>query len=56
MAGLVALAPGAANALPMLRLFLDGAVARMGSGGAAVFRSMRAEALVLERPALLATQ
>lgn len=53
---LAALAPARADALPILRLFLDGDVERMGSGGAAVFRSARAEALRLERPALLATQ
>lgn len=56
-AGLFALVPLPADALPVLRLFLDGDVERLGgSGGAAVFRDARAEALRLERPALLATQ
>jgi len=47
-------APARAGALPVLRLFLDGDVERLGSGGAAAFRSDRSEALRLERPALLA--
>lgn len=55
-AGLLALAPLQAEALPMLRLFLDGDVERLGSGGAAVFYDPRAEALRLDRPALLAGQ
>lgn len=46
--------PAQAAALPLLRLYMDGDVDRMGAGGASVFRDLRAEALRLERPALLA--
>ncbi len=54
--GLAVLLPLEAGALPILRLFLDGDVDRLGSGGAAVFRDRWAEARRLERPTLLATQ
>jgi len=51
-----AAAPGEAGALPFMRLFLQGEVDTLGRGGAEPFRDMRAEALRLERPALLADE
>lgn len=58
VAGLVAmaLAPLRADALPFMRLFLQGEVDTLGRGGAEPFRDPRAEALRLERPALLASE
>lgn len=58
MAGLVAaaLTPARADALPFMRLFLQGEVETLGRGGAEPFRDAQAEALRLERPALLADE
>src|SRR5690606_35709218 len=45
--------PARAEALPFMRLFLDGDVETLGRGGAEGFHDPGAEALRLERPALL---
>lgn len=51
---MTALGPMRAEALPVLRLFLEGERERLGSGGADAFRDRAEEARRLERPSLLA--
>lgn len=54
LAALAWASPKRAHALPFLHLFLQGDLQTLGSGGADPFRDLSAEALRLDRPALLA--